>query len=271
MPLTTTTIGAYPKPSSVPIMDWFAQDAMTTSRPTEDYESTLAAMGNDAEAILAAGTREVIEDQERAGIDILTDGEVRRENYIHYHCRHLKGFDFAHLATKSLRGGAYETDLPRIVGPVAAQAPFLPHDWRVAQSFTERPVKMTLPGPMTIVDTTADEHYGDPKTLGRDLAEALNAEIRALAEAGCSYIQVDEPLFARRPQDALDFGIENLERCWHGVSKGVTKAMHMCCGYPNYLGRLRLPEGRSQRLLRPRGGDRRECRRCGVPGRCPPP
>ena len=235
MPLTTTTIGAYPKPSSVPIMDWFAKDAMTTSRPTEDYEATLKQMGGDAEEILAAGTREVIEDQERCGIDILTDGEVRRENYIHYHCRHLSGFDFAHLATKSLREGAYEANLPRIVGPVAAQAPFLPHDWRVAQSFTERPVKMTLPGPMTIADTTVDEHYGDPKELGRDLAVALNAEILALVEAGCRHIQVDEPLFARRPQDALSFGIENLERCWHGVPDGVNKSMHMCCGYPNYL------------------------------------
>jgi 5-methyltetrahydropteroyltriglutamate--homocysteine methyltransferase len=235
MPLTTTTIGAYPKPASVPVLDWFAKDAMTSSRPTESYETTLQDMGDAAEAIFAAGAREVIEDQVEAGIDIVTDGEVRRENYIHYHCRHLAGFDFTKLAAKSLREGAYEADLPRIVGPVAAQAPFLPHDWQVAQAFTDRPVKTTLPGPMTISDTTVDAYYGDPISLGRALAAALNAEILALAEAGCRHIQVDEPLFARRPQDALDFGLENIERCWHGVPEGVIKTMHMCCGYPNYL------------------------------------
>ena len=74
-----------------------------------------------------------------------------------------------------------------------------------------------------------------PRPWVCDLAEALNAEVLALAEAGCRHIQIDEPLFARRPQDALAFGLENLERCWHGVPEGVTKAMHMCCGYPNYL------------------------------------
>jgi len=235
MPLVTTTIGAYPKPTSVPILDWFAKDSMTSSRPTESYEAPWRDMGDEAEAILAEGAREIVEDQVAAGIDIVTDGEVRRENYIHYHCRHLSGFDFGKLATKSLREGAYEADLPRIVGPVAARDPFLPHDWRVAQAFTDRPGKTTLPGPMTISDTTVDEHYGDPKALGRALSEALNAEILALAEAGCRYIQVDEPLFARRPQDALDFGLENIERCWHGVPDGVTKIMHICCGYPNYL------------------------------------
>ncbi len=235
MPLLTTTIGAYPKPASVPVMDWFAKDAMTTSLPTENYDATLRDMGAEAEAIFTAGTREVIEDQVAAGIDVPTDGEVRRENYIHYHCRQLSGFDFEILTTKSLREGAYEAKLPTIVGPVAAAAPFLPHDWRVAQSFTTRPVKMTLPGPMTIADTTVDHHYGDKKKLGQDLAAALNAEILALAEAGCRQIQIDEPLFARQPKDALAFGLENIERCWHGVPAGVTKTMHICCGYPNHL------------------------------------
>ena len=235
MPLTTTTIGAYPKPKSVNIPDWFDPGAMDSSVATRGYLKAMEDLGAEAERIIAEGVRQVIEDQVTCGIDIPTDGEVKRENYVHYHCRHLEGFDFEKLTHRVLRGGAYETDLPTVRSPVKAKAAFLPGDWKLAQGFTDRPVKMTLPGPMTISDTTADDFYGDPKALGRDLAEALNQEILALAEAGCQHIQVDEPLFARKPQEALDYGLENIERCWQGVPAGVTKTMHMCCGYPNYL------------------------------------
>ena len=235
MPLTTTTIGAYPKPESVKIPDWFDPGAMDSSVATRDYVQAIEKLGAEAEKIIAEGVRQIIEDQVACGIDIPTDGEVKRENYVHYHCRHLDGFDFENLTHRVLRGGAYETDLPTVRGPVKAKAPFLPADWKLAQGFTDRPVKITLPGPMTITDTTADEHYGDARALGRDLAEALNREVLALAEAGCRYIQIDEPLFARKPREALAFGLENIERCWQGVPAGVTKIMHMCCGYPNYL------------------------------------
>ncbi|MEQ8356201.1 MAG: cobalamin-independent methionine synthase II family protein [Kiloniellaceae bacterium] len=235
MPLTTTTIGAYPKPKSVRIPDWFDPGAMDSSVATRDYVAAMEKLGKDAEAIIAGGVREAIEDQVACGIDIPTDGEVKRENYVHYHCRHLDGFDFENLTHRVLRGGAYETDLPTVRGPVKAKTPFLPDDWRLAQGFTDQAVKMTLPGPMTISDTTADEYYGDARALGRDLAEALNREVLALAEAGCKHIQIDEPLFARKPKEALDYGLDNIERCWHGVPDGVTKVMHMCCGYPNHL------------------------------------
>ena len=235
MPLLTTTIGAYPKPESVAVPDWFDPGATDTSAATRDYQTAVERLGPEAEAVFAEGTRQVIEDQVSAGIDIPTDGEVRRENYVHYHCRHLEGFDFETLTHRVLRGGAYETELPTITGPVRAREPFLPHDWRVAQSFTDRPVKITLPGPMTIADTTADAHYGDPKALGADLAAALNAEVLALAEAGCRHIQIDEPLFARKPREALDYGLAHIDRCWQGVPAGVTKVMHMCCGYPSHL------------------------------------
>lgn len=235
MPLLTTTIGAYPKPESVAVPDWFDPGAMDSSVATTGYTAALERLGSEAEAIFAEGTRQVIEDQVSCGIDIPTDGEVRRENYVHYHCRHLDGFDFENLTHRVLRGGAYETDLPTIRGAIRARASFLPHDWKVAQGFTDKPVKITLPGPMTIADTTADEHYGDPKTLGHDLAAALNAEVLALAEAGCKVIQIDEPLFARKPEAALDYGMANIDRCWQDVPEGVTKVMHMCCGYPNYL------------------------------------
>lgn len=235
MPLMTTTIGAYPKPKSVRIPDWFDPGAMDSSTATRDYVQAIEKLGAEAGRIIAEGVRQVIEDQVNCGIDIPTDGEVKRENYVHYHCRHLAGFDFDNLTHRVLRGGAYETDLPTVRGPVKAGAPFLPDDWKLAQSFTGRPVKMTLPGPMTITDTTADEHYGDAKALGRDLAAALNAEILALAEAGCEHIQIDEPLFARKPREALAFGLENIERCWQDVPAGVVKTLHMCCGYPNHL------------------------------------
>jgi 5-methyltetrahydropteroyltriglutamate--homocysteine methyltransferase len=235
MALKTTTIGAYPKPDYIPLPDWFDTGHADSSAATRAYREALRDMGEAAEATFARGVKQVIEDQVSAGIDIPTDGEVRRENYVHYHCRHLEGFDFEALEHKVLREGSYETDLPTITGPVKAGAPFLPHDWRSAQSFTERPVKITMPGPMTITDTTVDLYYDDDVKLGRDLSEALNAEVLALAEAGCRHIQIDEPVFARKPRQALDYGIENLERCWHGVPAGVTKVTHMCCGYPNYL------------------------------------
>ena len=120
MSLKTTTIGAYPKPSCIPVLDWFAEGEMTSSAPTTSYERTIAAMGDEADEIFARGIKEVIDDQVQAGIDIVTDGEVRRENYIHYHCRHLEGFDFQKLSEKAVRGGNYHARLPTVTGPVSA-------------------------------------------------------------------------------------------------------------------------------------------------------
>ncbi|GAB4353310.1 MAG: methionine synthase [Kiloniellaceae bacterium] len=233
--MLTTTIGAYPKPDCVRIPDWFDPGAMDSSVATRGYVKAIEALGAEAEKVVAKGVRQVIEDQVACGIDIPTDGEVKRENYVHYHCRHLEGFDFENLTHRVLRGGAYAADLPTVRGAVKAKQPFLPDDWRLAQSFTDRPVKITLPGPMTIADTTADACYGDAEALGRDLAVALNQEVLALAAAGCRYIQIDEPLFARKPQEALAYGIAHIERCWQGVPGTVVKTLHMCCGYPNRL------------------------------------
>ena len=234
--MLTTTIGAYPKPDDLPLPDWFrVSGGPDTSEPTEGWSRAMAALGPDAEAALLRATEQVIRDQVAAGVDIPTDGEVRRENYIHYHCRHLHGFDFEVLVERELRGGAYRARLPAITGPIAAREHFLPAEWRLAQSFTERPLKVTLPGPMTIADTTADLHYADPKRLGADLARALNREVLALAEAGCLHIQVDEPVFARKPDEALDYGMENLERVLHACPDRVTRSVHMCCGYPDRL------------------------------------
>ncbi len=251
MPLLTTTIGAYPKPGYVPVSDWFqGPEGPDTEYPTRNYDRQLAEAGAGAEELFVRAAGDVIADQVEAGIDIPTDGEVRRENYIHYHCRHLDGIDFGRLTEKVLRGGAYSAALPTVTGPVRVRAPFLPHDWRVAQAFTERPVKLTMPGPMTIADTVANEFYDDEMRLGIDLATALNAEVRALAEAGCRHIQIDEPVFARKPEQALAYGFENLERCFHGAPVGVVRTVHMCCGYPDRLDNPDYPKADPGAYLR---------------------
>lgn len=252
MRLRTTTIGAFPKPAYVPITDWFqGAEGPDTVSPTEGYSSQMAKVAADeAEALFLRAAEEVIADQVAAGVDIPTDGEVRRENYIHYHCRHLNGIDFETLTEKVLRGGAYSASLPTITGPISAREPFLPHDWRAAQAFTDRPLKVTMPGPMTVTDTVANSHYDDDAKLGADLAAAINAELLALAEAGCTHIQIDEPVFARKPEQALAYGFENLERCFHGAPSSVVRTVHMCCGYPDKLDNPNYPKADQGAYLR---------------------
>ena len=239
MSLKTTCIGAYPKPDWLPVIDWFKIDqGMTDSggEVTRQFTQTMENADDDLTGLLDRATVAAVNDQVACGIDIPTDGEQRRENYIHYQCRHLQGFDFSGLTKKVLRDGAYEASLPTIRGKIEPEGEhFLPGDWRVAQAATDRPVKITVPGPITIRDTTANDFYSNDKELAFDLARALNHEIRALAQAGCKCIQVDEPLFARQPDDALAYGIEALEMCFEGVADDVTRAMHMCCGYPGHL------------------------------------
>lgn len=233
--LTTTTLGSFPKPGYVPVRDWFdaSRDATGMNDPTVTTSYVVSA---DDEPLYVRAAKEVLDLQVAVGIDIPTDGEVRRENYIHYHCRHLDGFDFTKLERRVLRDGAYVTDLPAIRDEVRCNRPgYSVHDWKVAQDLCDRPVKATLPGPLTIMDTTADYHYGDRRRLNTALSETVNREVLALADAGCQHIQVDEPLFARQVGDALDFGLEGLERCFHGTPEGVSRIVHMCCGYPEHL------------------------------------
>jgi 5-methyltetrahydropteroyltriglutamate--homocysteine methyltransferase len=236
MSIATTCIGAYPKPDFVALPDWFNLPAgPDTSDPTRHWEAAMAALGSDAEAVLTRGVKQAVEDQLQVGIDIPTDGEIPRENYIHYHCRHLNGFDFDCLTEKELRGGTYSAQLPTIVGPVSVKKEFMVNEWKRAQQFTDKPVKVTMPGPMTVTDTNANAYYQNPKELGSDIAMALNKEVKALAAAGCRHIQIDEPLFARKPEQALEFGFDNLEKAFHGCPKHVTRTVHMCCGYPDRL------------------------------------
>jgi 5-methyltetrahydropteroyltriglutamate--homocysteine methyltransferase len=235
MPLRTTTIGAYPKPAYVPITDWFREESTVDKDPTTALDNCNECHGPQVEELLDRGTREVVLEQVRLGIDIPSDGEVRRENYIHYHCRHLEGIDFTSLTRKAMRDGQWTADVPTIIRPIKARAGFLVRDWHVAQTVTEKPVKITLPGPLTVIDSTYNSFYDDERKLAADLATAINSEVRKLAEAGCRWIQIDEPIFARKPDKALAFGIENIERCFYGIPAKVNRTIHICCGYPDRL------------------------------------
>ena len=241
--IVTTTIGAYPKPDYVPISDWF------TSAPNDqavDYTSAfareMAEAGAEREALFRRAAAEVIGDQVDAGIDIVTDGEVRRENYIHYQCRHFSGFDFDNLSQRTIRG-VTEARLPTVRGEVRhlGSSPLV-HDFRVARSLSPRPVKVTIPGPMTIVDTTVDACYFDDAALGADLATSINAQVLDLVDVGCLHIQVDEPVMARKPEVALSYGIDHLERCFSGVPASVARVVHCCCGYPVHLDQEDYPK-----------------------------
>ena len=242
--MLTTVIGAYPKPNYLKITDWFnAKGGTDTENPTKYYSKEVKQMGEKTEELFLQAATEVIKDQIECGIDIVTDGEVRRENYIHYHCRHIAGVDFNTLTEKIARTGNYKCWLPTIVAKVEAQDSFLVHDWKVSQKLSSKPVKITIPGPMTIADTIANTYYKSDDKMGFDLAGVINVEIKRLQKAGCKYIQVDEPLFARKPQQAIDFGIDNLAKCFEGLENTeIEKITHICCGYPDKLDVINYPK-----------------------------
>ena len=241
--LKTTTIGSYPKPDYLNLPDWFKGEKGTDSEyPTSGWVEAVSAMGEDFEKIIIRASQEIIQDQIDCGIDVVTDGEVRRENYIHYHCRFLKGIDFNKLTKKTARTGNYDCYLPTITNKIKFDKPFLSNEFKLCQKLSSRPVKITIPGPLTIADTIADNFYKDHKKMGIDLSESINQEIRFLVDSGCKHIQIDEPLFARKSDDALNFGIENLERCFHKTPEDVDKIVHVCCGYPDKIDAIDYPK-----------------------------
>ena len=241
--ILTTTIGSYPKPDYLKIPDWFQGEKGTDAEhPTKGWEEAMKSIGPNIEDLLARATQEVISDQIECGIDIVTDGEVRRENYIHYHCRFLKGIDFDNLTKKTARTGNYDCWLPTIINKVEFDKPFLSNEFKLNQKLSSKPLKITIPGPLTITDTIADNYYQDNKRLGIDLSIAINHEIKNLCHSGCQYIQIDEPLFARKSKEAINFGIENLERCFHGIPSEVDRIVHICCGYPDKVDAIDYPK-----------------------------
>ncbi|CAH1272107.1 Hypp4774 [Branchiostoma lanceolatum] len=222
MPLQTTVIGSYPKPESVPVPDWFkAGPGIRTgqegysAQEYNDFRKDVASE-EELEKQITRAIREVIQEQIDIGIDVITDGELRRENYILYFCRQLNGFDFDNLVKETFRNGAWSGFVPAVVSEVGPRddRPFVLEEWQAAQSLTDQPVKITIPGPMTIIGSTANRFYKDRKELSEALVSVINREVRALADAGCKYIQIDEPVMMREPEIAEEYGIEHVSKCF---------------------------------------------------------
>jgi 5-methyltetrahydropteroyltriglutamate--homocysteine methyltransferase len=216
--LEASIVGSLPKPA------WLAQPNVLRA-PWRLAGPELQEAQDDA-------VRLVVLEQEGAGLSVVTDGEVRRRHYIWGFLDGLTGVDTERLAHRRSRGGRYSetTEVARIVGPVERTHPVFVEACQFARSVTTRQLKVTLPGPMTIVDSVADEHYGaDRKTLAMRFARVLNAEARDLAAAGADVVQFDEPCFNIYLDEVEAWGIEALEQCMDGVA--ARKAVHICYGY----------------------------------------
>jgi 5-methyltetrahydropteroyltriglutamate--homocysteine methyltransferase len=173
-------------------------------------------------------TRLAIADQERAGLDIVTDGEMRRESYSNRFATALEGVDIDNPGTALDRSG-HPNPVPRVVGPVARRHPVQVRDLQFLKAHTSRPAKMTVPGPFTMSQQAQDDHYGSPAELGMAYADAVRGEILDLFEAGADIVQVDEPYMQARPEAARDYGLDVLRRATDGLPG--TAAVHICFGY----------------------------------------
>jgi 5-methyltetrahydropteroyltriglutamate--homocysteine methyltransferase len=217
--LRTTLAGSLPKPS------WLADPRLQLFAPWVAPADRLEEAQDDA-------VRLALLDQEEAGIDIVSDGEQRRRHYIWGFLDGLTGTDTERLGKKRTRGGRYvaEQDVARIVGEVTRPGPVMGPALAFARAHTRRPVKVALPGPMTMVDTTLDEHYRqDEESLAMRFAALLNAEARDLAAAGAEVVQFDEPCFNIYLDKVKAWGIRALEAAIDGVS--CTTAIHICYSY----------------------------------------
>ena len=217
--LRTTLAGSLPKPP------WLADPAQQLFAPWLPPPERLAEAQDDA-------VRLALDVQERAGIDIVSDGEQRRRHYIWGFLEGLTGTDTRTTGKKQTRGGRYATlqGVARVVGELGRPAPIMVDALRFARAHTTRPIKVALPGPMTLVDTTLDEHYRqDDKTLAMRWAALVNAEARDLAAAGADVIQFDEPCFNIYLDKVEAWGVEALERAAEGLR--CTTAVHICYSY----------------------------------------
>ena len=172
--------------------------------------------------------RLVLAMQEKAGIDIVSDGEQTRRHFVNGYMEKLEGIDFKNLKTVRIRN-RYDANVPRVVGPVARPAPVHSDDVRFLRSATAKAIKFTLPGPMTMVDTLFDEHYGSREKLAMAFAAILNQEARELAALGVDVIQFDEPAFNVYFDEVRDWGVAALESAREGVT--CKTAVHICYGY----------------------------------------
>ena len=167
--------------------------------------------------------------QEEAGIDTIGDGEQARQHFVHGFLETIEGIDFEHKVKMGIRNNRYDAMVPKVIAPLRLRGRVHELEAGVARAHTTRELKFTLPGPMTIVDTIADEHYGDKVKMAMAFAELLNQEARALEAQGVDVIQFDEPAFNVYMDDVKRWGVEALHRAIEGLK--CKTAVHICYGY----------------------------------------
>ena len=216
MPLFPTTIaGSLPKPA------WLAE-------PNKLWAPWRLA-GIDLEAGKRDATLLALKLQEDCGIDIVTEGEQSRQHFVHGFLESVEGIDFARKVEIGIRADRYKAMVPTVTGALRLKDRVHAREAQLARAHTQRKLKFTLPGPMTIADTVADEHYRDRVKLALAFADLLNAEACALAADGIDVIQFDEPAFNVYMREVVDWGVTALERASAGLS--CTTAVHICYGY----------------------------------------
>lgn len=213
--LQTTIAGSLPKP------EWLAEPNKLWA-PWKSEGATLEAGKRDATLLW-------LKLQEDAGIDIVTDGEQSRQHFVHGFLERIEGIDFSRKVEMGIRKNRYKAMVPTVTGTLRLNGRVHATEARLARSHTKRKLKFTLPGPMTIVDTIADLHYGDKVSLATAFADLLNQEARALEQDGVDVIQFDEPAFNVYIDEVATWGIRALERAAAGLR--CTTAVHVCYGY----------------------------------------
>ncbi len=228
-PLVSTVVGSYPQPDWLIDREALGSHSVPRVRASHAWripEAHLQEAQDDATLV-------AIRDMERAGIDTITDGEIRRESYSNRFATALDGVDADHPATIHTRGGEART-VPRIVAPVRWREPIEVRDVEFLRANTDRAVKITLPGPFTMAQQASNEAYDDLDDLVMDLAAAVNAEAHALQGAGADVIQLDEPWLRNDPEAARRIAVRAIDRALQGLS--VTTAVHLCFGYAALMG-----------------------------------
>jgi 5-methyltetrahydropteroyltriglutamate--homocysteine methyltransferase len=213
--LKTTIAGSLPKPG------WLAE--------TKKLWPSWRAEGAELEKAKRDATLLWLKEQEDAGIDIASDGEQSRQHFVHGFLEFVEGIDFEHKVKMGIRDNRYDAMVPVVIGPLRLKGRVHEKEARLLRAHAKGGVKITMPGPMTIVDTIADRHYGDKVKLAMAFAELLNQEARALEKDGVDTIQFDEPAFNVYMDDVRRWGIAALERAIKGLK--CTTAVHICYGY----------------------------------------
>ena len=249
-PLMTTVVGSYPQPRWLVDQEALAGRLVPRVRAPELWRVSpeLLEQAQDDATLLA------IRDMERAGVDIISDGEIRRESYSNRFATALGGVDPDNPGSTMGRTGE-PTPVPRIIGPIRRTQPVQVRDVRFLRSNTARRIKVTIPGPFTMSQQAQNEHYPDDRALAMDYAEAVNAEVKELFEAGADMVQLDEPWLQARVENAREFGVEAINRAVHGVPGHM--AVHLCFGYAASMRGQEKPSAYSflPELEQARGGD----------------